>query len=71
MHSNPKSDAMVRWDFLFGFGCRVLDPHSATYRFHRAGKLDEDAVARRFDDPAMVILDGRIDDVPPQLFQAP
>jgi hypothetical protein len=70
MHSNPKSDAMVRCDFLFGFGCRVLHPHSTTHRLHRARILNEDAVASRFDDPAAMFPDDRIEDIPPQLFEA-
>jgi hypothetical protein len=69
MHSDPKGDAVVRRDFRFGFGCRVLHSHSALHCLHCARKLDEDAVANRFDDPAVMIPDTRIDDIPPQLLE--
>lgn len=65
MHSHPKGDAAVRRDFPLGFGCRALYPHGAAHRLHRARKLDEDAVASRFNDPAVVFPNDRIDDMPP------
>lgn len=46
-------------------GHRSLDSHRAGYSLHNAGVLDENAVASRLDDAAMMLGDVGVNDLTP------
>ena len=63
MDADPKFDALVGRDPSVALDHRLLDFNGAVHCVDDTPELDDAAVARALDDPAVVHGDGRIDQV--------
>jgi len=61
--ADSKADAIIFRDIGIAMGHAVLDCNGAQNGVDHAGNLDNHAVAGRFDDPAMVLIDPRLKDL--------
>jgi hypothetical protein len=63
MNADAELDALVGRDVGVALDHRPLDFDGAVHRINNAPELDNCAVARALDDPAMTHGDGRVDQV--------
>jgi len=68
--ADAQLDAAVRPDSGIALGHRLLHRDRAAHRVDDAGELDQQAVAGRLDDPAVVLGDLRIEELSAQRFEA-
>ena len=70
VHADPETDALRLRHVPLATGHALLDGDRAGDRVHDAGELDQGAIAHQLDDPAAVLGDQRVDELPPMRLQA-